>query len=131
MPGAIAIGYRATNPIIRLPNAAAKQVAAVTAAIGIPASNRMDGFTKTMYAIVMNVVAPARISVRQFVPRESNSKYRSARSLMPGISMRFAHCDLLSTDHEPIISRIAALPASRRPGQNHSGNGQGVGRDRW
>lgn len=74
IPGASAIGYRATIPIIRLPNAAEMQVAAVTAASGIPASCRIDGFTKTMYAMVMNVVKPARISVFQFVPRRWNSK---------------------------------------------------------
>ena len=32
-----------------------------------------------MYAIVMKVVKPARISVRQSAPSVSNSKYRSRR----------------------------------------------------
>ena len=53
---------------------AQKQVAATTAWYGIPVSLSIDGFTKMMYAIVMNVVTPARISVRQLVPRRSNSK---------------------------------------------------------
>jgi hypothetical protein len=48
--------------------------AAVTAAIGMPEAERMAGLTSTMYAMVRNVVMPARISVRQFVPRRVNSK---------------------------------------------------------
>ena len=51
------------------PNAADRQVAAVTAGRGTPAAARIAGFTSTMYAMVRNVVTPARISVRQFVPR--------------------------------------------------------------
>ena len=51
--------------------AADRQVAAATAGTGMPASLRMSGFTKTMYAMVRNVVAPARISVRQVEPRSS------------------------------------------------------------
>ena len=57
-----------------LPNAADRHVAATTAVNGIPVSRRIVGFTKTMYAIVMNVVAPARISVCQLVPSAWNSK---------------------------------------------------------
>ncbi len=57
-----------------LPNAAQKHVAATTALKGMFASRRIDGFTKMMYAMVTNVVAPARTSVRQFVPSRSNSK---------------------------------------------------------
>ena len=49
------------------PKAAQRQVAMVTAAMGIPVSARIEGFTKMMYAIVINVVSPARISVRQSV----------------------------------------------------------------
>jgi hypothetical protein len=74
MPGARAIGYRAKIPIARLPNAAERQVAAVTAAAGMPVSLKIEGFTKMMYAIVRNVVRPARISVRKVVPRPSKSK---------------------------------------------------------
>ena len=48
IPGAIAIGYRATAPIRILAKPAEIQVAAVTAAAGIPASARIDGFTKMM-----------------------------------------------------------------------------------
>ena len=40
---------------------------------------RMDGFTKMMYSIVMNVVTPASSSVFQLVPSAENSKYRSRR----------------------------------------------------
>ncbi len=57
-----------------LPKAAHKHVAATTAASGIPVSCRIAGFTKMMYAMVMKVVHPARISVRQFVPSARNSK---------------------------------------------------------
>src|SRR5215467_9230053 len=65
----------------RLPNAAERHVAAVTAVNGMPASCRMEGLTKTMYAIVMNVVSPARISVRHVVLRAAKSKYSSARRI--------------------------------------------------
>ena len=52
-----------------LPKPAAKHVAAATAATGMPAAPSIAGFTTTMYAIVRKVVTPARISVRQLVPR--------------------------------------------------------------
>jgi hypothetical protein len=55
------------KPIRIVANAADKHVAANTAGTGIPASFRIEGFTNTMYAIVMNVVMPARISVFQLV----------------------------------------------------------------
>ena len=74
MPGASAMGYLAKPPIRKLPAAAERHVAAVTAARGMPVSCRMAGLTKTMYAIVMNVVNPARISVRQSAPSFWNSK---------------------------------------------------------
>src|ERR1039458_9403539 len=57
--------------------AADKHVAAVTAASGIPVSCRIAGLTKTMYAIVMNVVQPARISVRQLAPRPPPAPLRA------------------------------------------------------
>jgi hypothetical protein len=41
-----------------------------------------------MYAIVTNVVAPARISVRQFVSSRLNSKYSSTRFRKEFISFR-------------------------------------------
>jgi len=50
-----------------LPKAAQRQVAVVMAARGMPVLLRSDGFTKMMYAIVMKVVRPARVSVRQLV----------------------------------------------------------------
>lgn len=49
------------------PSAAQRQVAMVTAGSDMPVCERMDGFTKMMYAIVMKVVKPARSSVRQVV----------------------------------------------------------------
>src|SRR5437764_3003360 len=79
MPGASAIGYFANPPIRKLPIAAEIQVAAVTAASGIPASCKIAGFTKTIYAIVMKVVNPARISVRQVALSGLKSKYCSRR----------------------------------------------------
>src|SRR5687768_18265456 len=88
---ASAIGYRANAPIMMLPSAADKHVAATTAVNGMPVSARMDGFTKMMYAIVTKVVNPARISVRQSVPRASNSKYcsrRRFRRLLRAATMR-------------------------------------------
>ncbi len=66
------MGYLANAPISKLPIAAERHVAAVTAGNGIPASCRIEGLTKTMYAIVMKVVKPARISVRQLVSRALN-----------------------------------------------------------
>src|ERR1700691_3419440 len=48
----------------------------------MPVSCRMAGFTKMMYAMVTNVVDPARISVRQLAPSSRNSKYRSRRAFM-------------------------------------------------
>ena len=65
----------------KLPSAAARHVAAVTPAIGMPVWCRIDGFTKMMYAIVMNVVSPARHSVFHVVPRAAKSKYFSAHSI--------------------------------------------------
>ncbi|SOZ62444.1 hypothetical protein CBM2614_B10243 [Cupriavidus taiwanensis] len=53
--------------MISVPIAAATQVATNTASLGMPASPRMEGLTKMMYAIVRNVVMPARISVRTSV----------------------------------------------------------------
>src|ERR1700687_4618870 len=88
MPGASAMGYLANPPIRKLPMAAERHVAAVTAANGMPASCRMAGLTKTIYAIVMKVVNPARISVFQSAPSFWNSKYRSRRGRM------VLHCTL-------------------------------------
>jgi hypothetical protein len=65
----------------KLPKAAERHVAAVTAASGMPVSCRMEGFTKTIYAIVMKVVSPARTSVRQSVRNAAKSKYSSARRI--------------------------------------------------
>src|SRR3954451_24065978 len=79
MPGARAIGYLAKPPMRKLPKAAERQVAAVTAARGMPVSCSIDGFTKTMYAMVTDVVKPARISVRQVAPSALKSKYCSSR----------------------------------------------------
>ena len=62
-------------PIRMLPNAAGETSGRCHGGQGaMPVSCRIAGFTTTMYAMVMNVVRPANASVRQFVPRRSNSK---------------------------------------------------------
>jgi hypothetical protein len=48
--------------------ALARHVAVMRAPKGIPAFCRIPGFTKIMYAMVINVVIPARTSVRTSVP---------------------------------------------------------------
>ena len=64
MPGACAIGSRAYSPISAVANAAERQVAVVAAPksspVGVPKScpESTAGCTKTMYAIVRNVVTP-------------------------------------------------------------------------
>ncbi|SOY69582.1 hypothetical protein CBM2589_A90917 [Cupriavidus taiwanensis] len=65
--------------MISVPIAAATQVATNTASLGMPASPRIEGLTKMMYAIVRNVVMPARISVRTSVwcSRSLNSRSSS------------------------------------------------------
>src|SRR4051794_22148744 len=73
------MGYLAKPPIRKLPIAAEIHVAAVTAESGMPVSCRIAGFTNTIYAIVMNVVTPARISVRQVALSGLKSKYCSSR----------------------------------------------------
>ncbi len=65
-------------PMRMEPKAAQRQVAAVTAAMGMPVWERMEGFTKMMYAIVMKVVSPARVSVRQLVRSWAKWKYFSS-----------------------------------------------------
>ena len=57
--------------------AADKQVAAATAATGIPAALNMSGFTNTMYAMVRNVVAPGK---NLGAPRGSPLLDRNVRS---------------------------------------------------
>src|SRR5262249_23205257 len=98
---------RARTPIVRLPNAAHRQVAATTAVIGIPVSCRIAGFTKMMYAMVTNVVAPARISVRQLVLRSRNRKYSSRRCFTQ--SLCYYHSAV--TRRELLASALAAAVA--------------------
>ena len=74
IPGASAIGYRAYTPMKTDARADATHVATSTAPksipVGFPARSvdRTAGWTTMMYAIVRNVVRPARASVRTFVP---------------------------------------------------------------
>ena len=68
IPGACANGTFATNPITRVPIAAAIIVATKTAFLSIPAAAKIDGFTNKIYAIVRNVVNPAINSVLTSVP---------------------------------------------------------------
>jgi hypothetical protein len=51
-------------PITIVDNAAIQMVDAIAASFGIPASERIFGFTNMIYANAMNVVMPAMISVR-------------------------------------------------------------------
>src|SRR5438045_3604617 len=93
----------------RLPTAAEMQVAAVTAASGMPLSWRIDGFTKMMYAIVMKVVNPARISVRQSALRELNG----VADLVDGKSgNRVRGCRVRLSEHDAGY-REAALVSGR------------------
>ena len=55
------------NAISNVPTTAARHVAMNTPPRGMPATERMFGFTARMYAIVMNVVRPATSSVRTVV----------------------------------------------------------------
>ena len=48
---------------------AARQVAAATPAAGMPVVLRIEGLTRTMYAMVRKVVNPASTSVWTVVPR--------------------------------------------------------------
>src|ERR1700744_950367 len=62
--------------MISEPSAATRQVATNTASLGMPASPRIAGLTKMMYAIVRKVVRPASSSVRRLVPASSKPKDR-------------------------------------------------------
>ncbi len=57
---------------------------------GIPTKPRMTGFTKSMYAITMNVVRPAVISVRTFVLCALRLKSRSSSPPRAGAGPRSA-----------------------------------------
>src|SRR5258708_39582872 len=54
IPGASAMGYLAKPPIRKLPAAAERHVAAVTAARGMPVSCRMAEVTQTKDALVLH-----------------------------------------------------------------------------
>jgi hypothetical protein len=66
--GAIAKGRFAYNPIRRVPNDALTIVATIDAPKGIPAASSIFGLTMMIYAIVTNVVRPARISCLMVEP---------------------------------------------------------------
>src|ERR1035441_6492184 len=63
----------------------------------------MEGLTKTIYAIVMKVVSPARISVRQPVCNEAKSKYSSARRIKEDMS-------ILTVTQTLVCALVLALP---------------------
>jgi hypothetical protein len=67
IPGAIAIGAFVNKPVIIVIMALTKQVTIISAGLSIPAALKIVGFTKIIYAIVRNVVAPATNSVLTFV----------------------------------------------------------------
>jgi hypothetical protein len=78
MYGATAIGRLAYRPMRSVPKTAARIVATVLGPDGIPANDRIAGFTTTMYAMVANVVAPPRTSIRTEVPRSLKRKSLSS-----------------------------------------------------
>ncbi len=81
MPDASANGRLAIRPMHTHMRAAPSAVAVAAPANGTPAADRMPGLTKMMYAMVRNVVTPARSSVLAFVPRSLNLKKPS--TLLP------------------------------------------------
>src|SRR6187401_162317 len=62
----------------------ATHVAVSTAPASIPAADNTAGCTKMMYAIVRNVVVPARISVRMVVPAAESPNRRSMEPIIDG-----------------------------------------------
>ena len=62
------------------PTVAASTVATKMPPLGIPETARMSGFTARMYAMVMNVIRPASISVWTFVPFSRSLKNFSSIS---------------------------------------------------
>ena len=68
IPGASANGRFAHRPITTQPTNAAIAVANNASSKGIPATDSIAGFTRRMYAIVRNVVTPARISEAAVTP---------------------------------------------------------------
>jgi hypothetical protein len=74
IPGAIAIGALAKTPVAIVAIAVTRQVTAIRAGLSIPACDKIEGFTKMIYAIVRNVVVPAIISVFTQVFRFSSLK---------------------------------------------------------
>src|SRR6185436_12013555 len=64
----------------RQPKAATRMVATVLGPAGNPAKDRIAGLTTMMYAIVVNVVRPPRISVRALDPRAWTRKKSRAMS---------------------------------------------------
>lgn len=72
IPGARANGAFPKIANISVPMAVASMVTVIRAALSIPASDNIAGFTKTMYAIVKNVVTPPITSVLRLEPRSLN-----------------------------------------------------------
>jgi hypothetical protein len=74
MPGASTKGNLAYIAITAVPTMAEMIVVVNTAPLSIPASARMLGFTARIYAIVRNVVIPARTSLFTVIVFGSNPK---------------------------------------------------------
>src|SRR5262249_981227 len=74
-------------------------------------SCRIAGFTKMIYAMVTNVVAPARISVRQLVFSSRNWKYRSRRAFTKSV----CYYDTRMTRRELLASALASVAARGDP----------------
>jgi hypothetical protein len=106
-------------------NAVARHVAVSTAPKSIPAAFKTAGCTKMMYAIVKNVVRPARASVRTVVPlvfRWKRTRGGGARYVLLGSERR----ERLVAEHvetrEHADSRRRAPPVSRTPAMCSPGN---------
>ncbi len=114
--------------MISVPSAAATQVATNTASFGMPASPRMVGLTKMMYAIVRKVVTPASISVRTSVWCSRSLNRRSSGERRDGAAMadvslgseRGSGIDMLCLLYRfvPSLAKGKSLPA-HWPGEAH------------
>ncbi len=85
IPGAIAKGLFAANAITNIPIAEAMQVARNTAfQSGVPPAKFVSklGLSAIMYAIVINVVTPATISVLTVVPCSESLNIFSIKKLL-------------------------------------------------
>src|ERR1051325_8135176 len=127
MPGASASGRLAASPMATVITAAtsAVEVSSAPACPSPAAAPRICGFTNRMYAIVTNVVAPARTSRRTVVPREPSPKNVSSgedafgaavmRCIIQALRIRLAH-----RDTDLVFPRAGNLRLGRTLGDFHA-----------